>query len=88
MVPTPRSMRQGAFEFSGKWKEKVRALPESGMGYTVVRVTMNDGQVFEQAVINCGFLSRVRGLADIPFQEQDIAAIVPTHERWDWKEMP
>ena len=82
------SMRRGAFLFSGKWKEKVRALPESGMGYTVVRVTLLDGQVFEQAIIGSGFLSRIRGLADIPFQEEDIAEIVPTQERWNWKEDP
>jgi hypothetical protein len=82
------SMRRGAFQFSGKWKEKVKALPESGMGYTVVRVTLLNGHVFEQAIIGSGFLSRIRGLADIPFQEEDIAEIVPTHERWDWTEKP
>jgi len=83
------SMRRGAFQFSGVWKEKVKTLPESGMGYTVVRVTLKDKRVFEQALIsNAGFLSRIRGLADIPFEEDDIAEIVPTHERWDWKEKP
>jgi hypothetical protein len=83
------AMRRGAFQFCGKWLQAVKALPESGMGYTVVRVTLLDGRIFEQALIgNNGFLSRIRRLADIPFQEEDIAEIVPTHERWDWKENP
>ena len=83
------SMRRGAFHFSGEWQEKVKALPESGMGYTVLKVTLKDGRVFGQALINkFGYLSRVRGLADIPFEEEDIAEITPTHERWDWNEKP
>jgi len=83
------SMRRGAFRFTGKWKEHARALPESGMGYTVARVRLLGGRVFEQVLIDNGELvSRVRGLADVPFKEADIAEIVATHERWDWKEKP
>lgn len=59
------------------------------MGYTVVRIRLEDGRIFDQVLIsNEGFLSRIRGVADIPFEENDISEIVPTHERWDWKEMP
>jgi hypothetical protein len=58
------------------------------MGYTVLKMTLKDGRVFEQALINkFGFLSRVRGLAGIPFEE-DFAEITPTHETWDWNEKP
>lgn len=81
-------MRPGTFEFSGRWRLKVKNLGETGMGYTVVAVTLKDGRKFNQAVIDTGIMSRVRGLADIPFTEDDIADIVATHEKWPWDENP
>ena len=81
-------MRNGAFQFSGKWAEKVQALDETGMGYTVVRVQLNDGRVFEEAMIDSGHLARVRGIHDVPFNEEDIAELTATHAKWDWNESP
>ena len=72
---------QGAFQFSGEWMEVVRRLAETGMGYTVASVALKDGRKFDQVVIDSGRLARVRGLADIPFRELDIAAIKATHEK-------
>ena len=80
--------RAGAFDFVGKWKETIRALGESGMGYTVVRITLVDGTIYPQVVICGGCLSRVRGISNIPFTEDDIASIKQTDERWDWSEKP
>ncbi|MFZ5790516.1 MAG: hypothetical protein ACOY3L_07445 [Pseudomonadota bacterium] len=81
-------MRPGAFEFCGKWMQHVKALPETGMGYTIVSVTLQDGRKFDQAVIDSGRLVRVRGLPDVPFAEKDIVDIAATHQRWDWREAP
>ena len=81
-------MRRGTFTFSGKWITRVRSLPETGMGYTVVRVALRDGRAFNQAVVDSGVLNRVRGLTDIPFTEDDITEIVATHQKWDWNEIP
>jgi hypothetical protein len=67
--------------FSGKWQAKLRQLGETGMGYTVVAVTLNDGRKFDQAVIDSGYISRIRGLPDIPFTEDDVASIIATHEK-------
>lgn len=66
----------------------VRQLGETGMGYTVVNITLMDGQIFKQAIIDSGVLTRVRGLALVPFREDDIAAIKQTDEKWDWSEAP
>lgn len=74
-------VRQGAFQFTGGWQDKVRALPETGMGYTSVCVTLRDGRAFD-AIIDSGWLSRVRDRSDVPFAESDIAAIKPTHDKW------
>lgn len=81
-------MRPGAFSFSGKWLPTVRALSETGMGYTVVAVTLNDGRIYKQALIDSGYLSRVRGLPIVPFEEEDITDIKATHAKWDWNETP
>lgn len=81
-------MRSGAFKFSDKWAEKLSRFAETGMGYTVISVTLNDGRRFDQAVVDSGYLSRVRGRPDVPFCESDIAKIEPTHEKWDWTENP
>ena len=58
------------------------------MGYTIVRVVLPDGRKFEQAVIDSGWLARVRGLSDVPFSEGEISEIIPTHEKRDWQESP
>ena len=87
-VVTTSGRRRGAFEFAGKWKEQVRHLPETGMGYTVIRVVLRDGRVFEQAIVDSGVLSRVRGLSDIPFTEGDIVELTANHRKWDWRELP
>jgi hypothetical protein len=81
-------MRNGAFLFSGNWMPLVKEFPETGMGYTVVSVTLTDGRRFSQALLESGCLSRVRGLPDVPFSEKDIAEIKPTHEKWNWREEP
>jgi len=39
-------------------------------------------------VIDSGYLTRVRGLIDVPFAEEDIIEIVANHEKWDWRESP
>ena len=64
-------------------------MPETGMGYVVIAVTLSDGRVFDQVLISdLGIVDRVRGLSDIPFTEDDIVEIRATHQKWDWKEVP
>jgi len=58
------------------------------MGFVVVSVTLKDGRKFNQAVIDSGILSRIRGLPNIPFAENEVADIAPTHDKWDWDEKP
>jgi hypothetical protein len=81
-------MKAGAFLFSGKWMEIVRRLGETGMGYVIVSITLTDGRMFEQALIDSGYLTRVRGLPEVPFTENDIATITRTDAKWDWNEQP
>jgi len=58
------------------------------MRYTVVSVSLKNGPNFDQAIIASCCLSRVRGLRDVPFTEEDIIAITANHEKWAWNEAP
>jgi hypothetical protein len=59
-------------------------LPETGMTYTVATVVLKDGRRFQQAVICDGAVGPIRGIDGIPFTEDEIAEIVPTHDTWDF----
>jgi hypothetical protein len=59
-------------------------MPETGMGYQVVTVVLKDGTRFDQVVVVEGCITQIRGRADIPFTEDDIARIVVTHDKWDF----
>jgi hypothetical protein len=61
-------------------------MPETGTGYEVVDIELRDGRVFRQAIIDSGFLTRIRGVDPIPFTESDISDVRVTHEKWNWKQ--
>ena len=68
-------------ELDEKWAPTLRSAPETGMGYTVCRVELTDGRVFERVVIVGGMVTRCDGSAAIPFAPQEIATITPTHDK-------
>ena len=79
-----RTPYERMLRLTGRWARQIVALPETGMGYTVATVTLRDGRQFEQAVIGSGFITQIRGHDSIPFREDEIASIEPTHAKWDW----
>jgi hypothetical protein len=70
---------------TGKWAAELTSKPETGMGYQVVTVVLKDGKRFEQVVIVQGQISGIRGRKDIPFSEGEIAEIIVTHDKWNFK---
>lgn len=71
---------------SAKWAPKLVAQPETGMEYQIASVILKDGRRFDQVVIVGGYLTRVKGMKEIPFSEDEIADIVVTHDKWDFNE--
>jgi len=65
--------------------EVYKSLPETGMGYVIVTITLRNGTVYPQAVIDSGFLTKIRGVDHIDFCYEDIASIKATHDRWDFR---
>ncbi len=58
-----------------EWLRKAAEMPEHGMGYVFVSMQLHDGRSYD-ALINSGFITRVKGFADIPFSADDIKTIV------------
>lgn len=71
-------------QLSDKWGVKLVSQPESGMGYQVASVILKDGSRYDQVLIESGFITRIRGIKEIPFTEEAIADIVVTHDRWNF----
>lgn len=70
----------------GKWAEFLRNHPERGMGYWTGNVILVDGRTFDDVVIDSGYITKIRGRADIPFEADEVEKIQITGKRWDWKE--
>jgi len=70
---------------STKWIKEIISQPETGMGYYIVSVILNDGRKFDQVIVDEGYITRVRGFKEIPFEEKDIREIIVTHDKWDFR---
>jgi hypothetical protein len=71
-------------QLSDKWIDFLISRPETGMGYQICTIVLNNGMQYKQAVIDSGFITKIKDIDGIPFSEDDIAEIVITHEKWKW----
>lgn len=71
-------------KLSAKWVAELVEKPETGMGYQVVSIVLNDGRRFDQVGIIDGQITEIRGRDDIPFTADEIAQIILTHDKWDF----
>ena len=69
---------------SGRWAPKLLSQGETGMGYQIASIILKDGRQFHQVVIVEGNITRIKGMKDIPFSEEEIEDIVVTHDKWDF----
>lgn len=69
---------------SEKWISRLVSQPETGMGYHIVTLKLKNGMNFNQVIVDSGFITRIKGISDIPFKEDDIQDIIVTHDKWDF----
>jgi len=69
-----------------KWAEFLRNKPETGMGYQTGNITLADGRTFHDVIIDSGYITKIRGRTDIPFDVDEIVAIEITGKHWNWDE--
>jgi hypothetical protein len=60
---------------------------ETGIGYQVVSVGLKDGRSFEQVCASEGCIIEVRGYKEIPFASNEIASLMVTHKRWNFRDV-
>jgi hypothetical protein len=70
---------------SEKWAKTLLEQPEAGMGYQIVSIVLKDGKRYDRAVVDSGYLTRIKGLSGIPFKEEDIDQIIVTNDNWDFR---
>ena len=75
-------------KLSDKWAPHLRSQPETGMGYQVVLIVLRNGQRHDQVLVESGVVTRIRGLREISFKEEEIAEIVVTHDAWRFSHEP
>ena len=54
---------------SEKWIKELLSRPETGIGYHIVSVILKNGKKYDQVVIDSGYLTKIRGMKNIPFKE-------------------
>jgi hypothetical protein len=65
-------------QLSDKWGPLLARQPETGMGYQIATVVLSDGRRFNDVLIQQGLITRIKGLAVIPFSESEIIDIIVT----------
>ena len=68
-------------KLSPKWAKVLVSQPESGMGYQIATVFLNDGRHFEKSMIVGGTIASVNGDPNVCFEDCDIEKIVVTHDK-------
>jgi hypothetical protein len=71
-------------KLSKRWCQQLISQPETGMGYQVTSVTLQDGRRYDHVLVDSGYITRIKDLAGIPFAEAEIVEIVVTHDKWDF----
>ena len=65
-----------------EWVDYLISQAETGMGYWIVSVRLNDGRSFDRVVINNGLVTQVFGFAEVPFDPHEIVEMRVTHDKW------
>lgn len=68
-----------------KWQDFLAKKPETGMGYQVVNLILEDGGRIEDVVIiQSALIGEIRQ-GDVPFNPENITEIELTHKKWNFQ---
>ena len=74
LVPIPSSL-----------VDHLKRAGETGIGYQVVSVELQDGRRFDQVVTSEGHIIEVRGYKEIPFSAEEVASVNVNHKLWNFR---
>jgi len=66
--------------------DHLRQSGKTGIGYQVISVELKDGRCFDQVVASEGCIIEVRGCKEIPFAPEEVASVIVSHKRWNFRE--
>jgi len=66
--------------------DHLRQSGKTGIGYQVISVELKDGRCFDQVVASEGCIIEVRGYKEIPFAPEEVASVIVSHKRWNFRE--
>ncbi len=64
-----------------EFAKQLLSSPETGMGYQIATVTLNDGRKFERVCIVEGYLASIEGDNYMPFEASEVQSILVTHDK-------
>jgi hypothetical protein len=71
-----------------KWQEFLAKKPETGMGYQVVNLILEDGKRIDDVVIiQSALIGEIRN-GDVSFDPENIVEIELTHKKWNFQRLP
>jgi len=66
--------------------DHLKRTEETGIGYQIISVDLNDGRHFDQVLVSEGCVIEVRGYEEIPFAPAEVAVVNVNHKRWNFKD--
>jgi hypothetical protein len=66
--------------------DQLKRTSETGIGYQIVSVELKDGRFFDQVLASEGCIIEVRGYKEIPFAPDEVASVIVTHQRWNFRD--
>jgi len=64
----------------------LKRTEETGIGYQIISVDLNDGRHFDQVLVSEGCVIEVRGYEEIPFAPAEVAVVSVNHKRWNFRD--
>jgi hypothetical protein len=63
---------------------KLKNSPETGMGYFVGDIILNNGECIKQVAVVDGKIVKAKGYFELNFKKDDINEFIITHEKWQF----
>jgi hypothetical protein len=67
--------------------DSLKREKETGIGYQVVSMKLNNGRCFDRVVASEGCIIQVRGYEAVPFAPDDMASVSVNHKRWNFRDV-
>lgn len=74
------------FPIPEKCLDQLKRGPETGIGYHIISVELEDGRRFDQVVASEGCIIQVRGYKEIPFVPEEVVSVSVSHKHWNFRD--